>query len=457
VSTTSHIDIDAPTGTRLIRRRLASDLHAADVLRAARDDNHPVALSGRWFGGRAVVASEPVIVSEGPSRDDPFELLDAVAEIGPPGSVGDGVYGGWIGNLGYRCGQLVERLPDGPERLVPTPDWWLGYYDHVLHQDAEGRWWFEALWTSERAEALDRRRAVLASRLASPGARHRSFACGHFAMQPSAPAHQDAVRAAIEHIEAGDIYQANVCLRLDASLTGSALDLFSCGIEQLDPPYAAFVDQGSARAVASLSPERFLRRVGPEVSTRPIKGTRRRSDDESDDRAASEDLAASEKDRAENVMIVDLMRNDLGRVCVPGSIEVPHLFELEAHPGVWHLVSEVRGRLAPGNGDGALLRASFPPGSVTGAPKVRAMEIIADIEASGREAYTGVIGMVSPVAGADWNVAIRTFEVAADRIWLGVGGGIVADSDPAAELEECRTKAQPLLDAIGATLDVTSC
>jgi para-aminobenzoate synthetase / 4-amino-4-deoxychorismate lyase len=149
------------------------------------------------------------------------------------------------------------------------------------------------------------------------------------------------------------------------------------------------------------------------------------------------------------VMIVDLMRNDLGRVAAYGTVEAPVEPEAQPHSGVWHLVSEVRAELAPDNGDAALLRATFPPGSVTGAPKVQAMKVIAALEATGREVYTGAIGYASPHAGLELNVAIRTFEAHRGRLWLGVGGGIVADSDPQAELEECHVKARPLIDAIG--------
>ena len=152
-------------------------------------------------------------------------------------------------------------------------------------------------------------------------------------------------------------------------------------------------------------------------------------------------------------MIVDLVRNDLSRVCVPGSVTVPSLLGAEPHPGVWHLVSTVRGTLRAGATDGDLIRAAFPPGSVTGAPKVRALEVVDELEATPREVYTGAIGYRSPVAGLELNVAIRTFEFAAGRVWLGAGGGIVADSDDAAEYAECLTKAIPLLTALGARLD----
>ena len=195
-----------------------------------------------------------------------------------------------------------------------------------------------------------------------------------------------------ERIAAGEIFQANLCLRLDADWKGDPLDLFARTAGTLEPRHAGVV-AGPWGAVCSLSPELFLRRRGREVVTEPIKGTAprvlaagREGSRAEDARAA---LAASVKDRAENVMIVDLMRNDLGRVCEYGSIEVSALNEPRPAPGVWHLVSTVRGRLRPEAGDSDLLRASFPPGSVTGAPKIQAMRVIAELEAGGREAYTG--------------------------------------------------------------------
>ena len=173
----------------------------------------------------------------------------------------------------------------------------------------------------------------------------------------------------------------------------------------------------------------------------PIKGTAPLDTDPAE-------LVGSAKDRAENVMIVDLMRNDLGRVSVPGSVRVPAITRAERH-AVWHLVSDVVGHVARGVRDSDLLRATFPPGSVTGAPKVRAMEIINELEPTAREAYTGAIGHVSASAGLELNVAIRTFEFAGGRVWLGVGGGIVADSTPDGEYAECLVKARPLIEAIG--------
>ena len=293
--------------------------------------------------------------------------------------------GGWFGWLGYRLGRRVERLDTGPPRPTPLPDFQLAYYDHLVRLDAEGRWWFECLWTPQRADALAAREAELRARVAEP----RPFATDPWCSVPGSGGHELAVAAARERIHAGDLFQANVCLRLESRLEGDPLDLFAAGVNALAPDRAAFVGGTGGVAVASLSPELFLERRGRRVRTAPIKGTRPRSDDPGE-------LEASAKDRAENTMIVDLMRNDLGRVCRPGSVTVDALARARAHAGVWHLVSEVSGELREGAGDADLLRACFPPGSVTGAPKIAAQNVIAELESTGREAYTGAIGFASP-------------------------------------------------------------
>jgi para-aminobenzoate synthetase/4-amino-4-deoxychorismate lyase len=308
-----------------------------------------------------------------------------------------------------------------------------------------------ALVTPGREEALELRLAELSRRAAAPGPQPRGYACGGFRLTPSPDEHQSAVRQTVSYIRRGDLFQANICLRLEADFDGDPLDAFCYAATRLDPPYAAFLRLPDG-AIASMSPELFLRRTGTRVLSQPIKGTAPRAADEDLARRQREALERSAKDQAENVMIVDLMRNDLSRVCVPGSVTVPGLLRARAHPGVWHLVSDVRGTLRPGTSDGRLIRATFPPGSVTGAPKVRALEVIHELEATGREVYTGAIGYRSPVAGLELNVAIRTFEFHDGRIWLGSGGGITAGSDAAAEYRECLVKAAPLVRALGATL-----
>ena len=323
---------------------------------------------------------------------------------------------------------------------MPLADGALAYYDHLLRLDAEGRWWFEALVTPGREAAIGRRRDVLAARLAEPRP-PRPFATRDWRWIPSPAGHAEAVEACRTRIAAGDLFQANLCMRLEGRIDGDAFDLFAAAAQALPTDRAAFV-AGPWGTVASLSPELFLERSGRTVRSAPIKGTR-----PADRR---EELERSEKDRAENVMIVDLVRNDLGRVCRPGSVRVTALAEVRPHAGVWHMVSEVEGELRDGVGDAGLLRATFPPGSVTGAPKLAALDVIAELESTGREAYTGAIGFASPLAGLELSVAIRSFEVRGPRIWLGAGGGIVADSDGGEEAREAAAKAAPLLAAIGA-------
>src|ERR687897_488351 len=397
--------MSAPARTRLVRIELEGNASAAEGALLVRGDAHPFALAGDWAGGGAIVGSEPVALAT--PEDDPFSLLDAQPEIeGEP----EGVGGGWFGYLGYNLGARLEPVPPPPPRRVPLPDFALAFYDHVLRLDREGRWWFEALWTDERADALNARLNLLRTRLAE-GVRERPVWVGIFRPAPPGGAgHRTAIDECRERIAAGEIFQANLCLRLEAEWKGDPLDLFARTAGTLEPRHAGLI-AGPWGAVCSLSPELFLRRRGREVMTEPIKGTAprvlaagREATRADDNRAA---LEASAKDRAENVMIVDLMRNDLGRVCEYGSVEVSALNEPRAAPGVWHLVSTVRGTLREDAADADLLRASFPPGSVTGAPKIQAMRVIAELEAGGREADTGAVGFASPVAGLGLNVGVR--------------------------------------------------
>lgn len=407
------------------RESLALEVSPVEMLRRLRELPRLVALIGSgWSSGQAIISADPVRELE---RWDDIDLDPIDAE---------GFGGGWIGSWGYQLGAEIEPLGATPPRPVSQPALRVGFYEAVLRLD-EGRWWIEWLDDADPQRVQQLREAA-----GQPG-EERPFNVAPFVMTPSPQRHEAAVAAAIEHIEAGDIFQANVCARFDTRLEGDPLDVFCAGVEEIRPAFAGYVaDQQGA--VLSWSPELFLRRRGEHVLSSPIKGT---APLEADPAV----LRASAKDRAENIMIVDLMRNDLGRVAVPGSVHVPALTRLERH-AVWHLVSDVEAQVAAP--DSALLRATFPPGSVTGAPKVRAMELLAgELESTAREAYTGAIGYVSPSAGLELNVVIRTLEAAADgRAWLGAGGGIVADSDPAAELAECFVKAAPIAAALGTRL-----
>jgi para-aminobenzoate synthetase component 1 len=259
------------------------------------------------------------------------------------------------------------------------------------------------------------------------------------------PAFEAGVRTIVDHIRAGDCYQVNLTRTLACTRPADPVALWHA-VESGNPaPHACFLRAGDELgldlAVVSASPERFLAVDGRAVESRPIKGTG----------SSPSRLRASEKDRAENVMIVDLARNDLGRVCEPGSMHVPALCELEPHPGLVHLVSTVRGTLRPDVRLGGLLRATFPPASITGAPKPRVLQEIEDLEPVRRGVYCGTVGWIDTErARADFAVAIRTFVVANGTTTLGVGGGITADSDPSAEWRETELKAARLLTVAGA-------
>ncbi|WP_127782139.1 aminodeoxychorismate synthase component I [Rhodococcus sp. X156] len=365
----------------------------------------PAALTGQWFGSAAVLAPSVEVTPCDPSAAFP----PTGPTPGPAGAIG----GGWIGYLAY---------PDGAgAALAPAAGGWTSC---VLRLDTGGTWWFESL-TGESCPA------ELAA-VVRAGAPEQAWAVRWHA--PDAAAHQHRVRQCRAAIAEGEVYQACVCTRFTGALAGEAVQLFTAGVHAQDPARAAYL-AGDWGAVVSFSPELFLARHDRVVSSSPIKGTLPAH------RSAT-DLRASAKDVAENVMIVDLVRNDLGRVCRPGSITVPDLLAVHPAPGVWHLVSTVRGELRPDVTDAELLAATFPPASVTGTPKGRARQLLAGWEDGARGIYCGTVGMVSPVAGLELNVAIRTVAVAADgAVELGVGGGITIDSDPAAEWQECLDKA----------------
>ncbi len=426
------------------REELECHLSPPDAVGWLRGEERPFALVGEWLGGMTVLGSAPARVAS--ADEDPFALLDSQPVV----DGGDGpvrVGGGWVGWLGYGLGARIETLPPSPPAPIPRAEFSLAFYDHVLVHDGE-RWWFEALWSEARDGVLRERLDWWRRRLRTlPAIADAAVVKTPFALAANGAAgHLEAVADCRRRIEAGELYEANLCVRLEAEFDGDPVELFARALPAAQPRFGALAD-----GVVSLSPERFLRRVDREVWTEPIKGTRPRVGADAVRVAAREELAGSAKDAAEHVMIVDLMRNDLGRVCTYGSVRADPP-RVEPHAGVWHLVSTVSGRLREGIGDGELLRASFPPGSVTGAPKVQAMKVIASLEATRREVYTGAIGIASPIAGLDLSVAIRTFEVSREAIWLGAGGAVVADSDPERELAEAFDKAAGPIAAIGGSL-----
>jgi para-aminobenzoate synthetase component I len=390
-----------------------------EVLRGIGDATHrldlppPAALTGHWFGASAVIAPSVLI--------RPVDVADAFAVR--PGSQSTAVGGGWIGYLSYPdpgSGGRGARIPEAAG----------GWTDCVLRCDLDRQWWYESLSGAPMPDWLT-------DALTTPIAA-RAYRIDWDTADRAA--HRAGVLACLEAIRAGEVYQACVCTQFTGTITGDPLDFFIDGVARTAPERAAYV-AGPWGAVASLSPELFLCRRGDGVTSSPIKGTLPLY-------APPSALRASIKDVAENVMIVDLVRNDLGRVAVTGSVTVPELLVVRPAPGVWHLVSTVSAQLPVELPTSALLDAAFPPASVTGTPKLRARQLISQWEHDRRGVYCGTVGLASPVAGCELNVAIRTVEFdGTGNAVLGSGGGITADSDADAEWEECLHKAAPIIGA----------
>ncbi|HUG30956.1 MAG TPA: anthranilate synthase component I family protein [Candidatus Limnocylindria bacterium] len=429
--------------------------------------------NARW----SYLTADPVAVLETAAEgSDPFasarRLLRRVTSDGLADREVPPFLGGLAGFLGYDLGRRFERIPSIARADQELPAMRLALHDWVIAWDRrDRRAWLGGRAIDERIAGLDRRLSEVRERLAA-GVAGVSRGAGPVAppasidvVPPGIELRSGLNRAAFEagvesiraSIERGDIYQANLTRRLAAPFRGDAWPLYR-RLRTGDPSlFAAFVDLGASpitgapRAIASASPEPFLSvTAAGAVEANPIKGTRPRGRDRDDDRRLARELLASEKDRAENVMIVDVLRNDLGRVCSPGSVRVPRLCRLERTAAVQHLVSTVTGRLAPGRDAFDLLAASFPGGSITGAPKIRAMEILEHLEPVRRGPYTGIAGWLGPDGAMASSILIRTFVADGERLSLHVGGGITWQSDPAAEWDETVAKARGPLGAIGA-------
>jgi para-aminobenzoate synthetase component 1 len=368
--------------------------------------------------------------------------------------------GGAMGFLGYELGRYLERLP---QRHPPDdrPEMAIGFYDLVIAFDTVARraWILSSGFPEteprarvERAEA--RTRACRARLDTLTGAERVAADIPHapWTADLNLEDYADRVDRILDHIRAGDIFQANFTTRFTAPRPPCfhPFDAYRALRRSSAGPFGAYLRCGPALTLASASPERFLSltRDG-RIEARPIKGTTARGADPRSDHAAAERLVASAKDRAENLMIVDLIRNDLGRVAETGSVAVPSLVALESFASVHHLVSVVTAQQRRGLGPIDLLRASFPGGSVTGAPKIRAMEIIDTHEAARRGAYCGTILWLGFDGAMDSSIVIRTLAITTDQVIAQAGGGIVADSDPMAEYAEMRVKLAPLLGVLG--------
>jgi para-aminobenzoate synthetase component I len=395
------------------------------------------------------------ILAAGPSaittaREAPFAAARRLlaGEDAPSDAGAWPASGAAIGYFGYEAGRCAAGLPPEKANTQPfMPEVAMGLYRWTIVVDHVAR---RAAITSTAAYS-DQEAARLRERLLeAPQKALRGFeVLGPIRSTLEREAYLPRARRVLDYIEAGDCYQANLTREFHAPCSGDPWTFYRHLHDTNPAPMGAYLEYPFG-AVLSSSPERFLVVEGRKAVTRPIKGTRRRRADPREDAAAAAELSASIKDRAENVMIVDLMRNDLGKVCETGSVQVTGLCELESFATVHHLVSTVSGRLAEGVDALDALEACFPGGSITGAPKRRAMQIIDELEPHRREVYCGAVGYVAPGGRMDMNIPIRTTLCARGELRFYAGGGIVADSTPEDEFDETEAKIAAIRRAVAA-------
>ncbi|QLU99920.1 aminodeoxychorismate synthase component 1 [Escherichia marmotae] len=384
------------------------------------------------------------VVCEGEPRttttDDPLKVLQQALEhanIHPLHNGNLPFQGGALGLFGYDLGRRFESLPELALRDINLPDMAVGIYDWALIVDHQHR--VVSLLSHNDVNA---RLAWLENQQITPQGDFTLTSAWQSNM--SREQYGEKFRQVQEYLHSGDCYQVNLAQRFQATYSGDEWLAFVKLNQANRAPFSAFLrlEQG---AILSLSPERFILCADGEIQTRPIKGTLPRLADPQEDSKQAEKLANSPKDRAENLMIVDLMRNDIGRVAVAGSVKVPELFVVEPFPAVHHLVSTITARLPEQLHASDLLRAAFPGGSITGAPKVRAMEIIDELEPQRRNAWCGSIGYLSFCGNMDTSITIRTLTAVNGQIYCSAGGGIVADSQEEAEYQETFDKVNRIL------------
>ncbi len=353
--------------------------------------------------------------------------------------------GGALGLFGYDLGRRFERLPVQAAADIAVPDMAVGIYDWALLRNVATGDWQLVHWGDEAG--LANRLAWLEQQQAKPAP---AFALqGSWQSNMSRAEYGEKFARIQEYLAAGDCYQINLTQRFSAPYQGDEWQAYCLLATANKAPFSAFIRLPES-ALLSLSPERFLLLDGRHIETKPIKGTRPRHPDPAIDRQVARELAQADKDRSENLMIVDLLRNDIGRVSRPGSVSVPHLFAVESFPAVHHLVSTIHGELDARWQGVDLLRACFPGGSITGAPKIRAMEIIEELEPQRRNAYCGSIGYLSQHGRMDTSICIRTLIAEAGRLHCWAGGGIIADSDADSEYQETYDKVARILPPLSA-------
>ena len=388
-------------------------------------------------------------------RSDPFDALQDLLERFKMRASSPGLpfTSGAVGYFSYDMKNFLEELPDTARDDTGIPDCILGFYDSVIIYDNLRRTCVVSS-TGQPSGDADRAKSRLKKLCRMLSQPHREMRGGLGSATPrlksnfTKASYIKAVEKAKKYIKKGDIYQVNLSQRFEAPLDIHPSELYR-RLRSFSPaPFAAYLDFKDV-VILSSSPERFLLKRGGYIETRPIKGTRPRGEDASTDLALERELAASPKDMAEHIMIVDLERNDLGRICEFGSVRPTESAVMEKYANVFHLVSTVSGKLRKDISAVDCLRATFPGGSITGAPKIRSMEIIDELENVRRSVYTGAFGYIGFDGTMDTSIVIRTFVIKDRKLYFQVGGGIVADSDPEKEYEETLHKARGLMQALG--------
>ncbi len=416
--------------------RSASDTHIDsrfDILVA----NPIVTLT--TFGNETIITEPSGITA---STEDPFTLIQSLQNQYLPDEIYNQTLpfvGGALGYFAYDLGRRVEKLPAHAEHDIAMPDMAVGLYEWAMvvdHQQKTAQWVGVNLdqamaWAESQANVT-----TIPFALTSPWQSN---------MTPST--YDEKFGRVQDYLKSGDCYQINLAQRFKANYEGSEWMAYQKLEKFNQAPFSAFIrtEQG---AILSVSPERFLELRDKTIETKPIKGTRPRSEDKKQDEAFAQELQNAEKDQAENLMIVDLLRNDIGRVAKPGTVHVPKLFDIESFPAVHHLVSTIRAQLDRQYTACDLLRAGFPGGSITGAPKVRAMEIIEELEPHRRSAYCGSIGYISRHGQMDTSITIRTLVAFEQQIYAWAGGGLVADSQSESEFQETLDKLSRILPVL---------
>jgi len=467
----SKANLDGIDNIKLISEKITKPVSLSAVLQAVQADG-----AGEYFVLGDFTPTGPSrysylgfnpseILTFGYKQDgDPFAQLTAAGQryqLNGDQTLPVPFVGGWVGFLSYDLGRYIERLPDGVVHDIPLPLMRFGFYDHLLAWDQrENRGYLLALEYEGQSSPvdyrLDRLRRIynISSENESAGSKTKERcnpAAGELIQKMQQNISHESYLAKVErargYIRAGDIFEVNLSQRFSCPYNGGGDKLYDYLCRYNPAGYCALL-MAPEYAIVSSSPELFLSRRGENIVTRPIKGTIPRSLNEEQDRQNLRQLEHSEKDIAELNMIIDLERNDLGKVCRYGTVQVLRQREIEPHPTVYHAVATIAGRLRAGTTNGQILRATFPGGSISGAPKIRAMEIIDELEPTARSVYTGSIGYLGVNGDMDLNIAIRTIILAQGQAYMQVGGAIVADSTPQAEYDETIAKAAALVNAI---------